>query len=214
MGDDQLCALRRLLHSGYLPLRAGGAVLASVAGGGDVPGGVPADGSDLPRGGFPAAARIDECVGRLAGRRRRPDAAEPLRPQPGRCEGGETIQAGYTLFPYWYCENYKKYMNNHDALPFDQHCLTALVAPRLLIIGAALDDVWADNDSQFLVAVASSPAWELYGVKGFISEDRLPLVKDNFTEGNVGFYLRAGAHFFSREDWNIYIKALKEHFNF
>ena len=132
----------------------------------------------------------------------------------GRCEGGETIQAGYTLFPYWYCKNYANYMDNHDALPFDQHCLAALVAPRLLIVGAAIEDVWADNDSQFLTCVASSPVWELYGVEGFITEDRLPLTGDNFTKGNVGFFLRKGAHFFSREDWNIYIKALKEHFNF
>ena len=132
----------------------------------------------------------------------------------GRCKGGETIQDGYTLFPYWYCENYKKYMGNHDALPFDQHCLTALVAPRLLLIGGAVEDIWADNDSQFLVCLASSPVWELHGVKGFIGEDRLPVVDDNFTKGNVGFFLRGGSHFFSRDDWNVYIKALKEHFNF
>ena len=82
-----------------------------------------------------------------------------------------------------------------------------------MIIGAALEDVWADNDSQFLTALAASPAWELYGVNGFIAEDRLPQVGDNFTKGMVGFFLRKGAHFFSRDDWNIYIKVLKEHFN-
>ena len=131
----------------------------------------------------------------------------------GRAPGGETIRDGYTLFPAWYCPNYASYMDNHEGLPFDQHCLAALVAPRLLIIGAALEDVWADNDSQFLTALAASPAWELYGVNGFIAEDRLPQVGDNFTKGKVGFFLRKGAHFFSRDDWNIYIKALKEHFN-
>ncbi len=27
-------------------------------------------------------------------------------------------------FPYWFCENYKKYASNEAALPFDQHYLT------------------------------------------------------------------------------------------
>ena len=43
------------------------------------------------------------------------------------------------------------------------------------------------------------------GLKGFICENRLPKVGDIYHEGNIGFHLRAGLHYFSREDWNIYM---------
>ena len=95
-------------------------------------------------------------------------------------------------------------------MPFDQHCVLALVAPRKAYIGAALEDVWADTDSQYLNCVASTKAWNLYGKEGFIAPDRLPVCGDVFTDGEVGFHLRAGKHFYSRADWQVYVNAIKK----
>ncbi|MBQ9778624.1 MAG: acetylxylan esterase [Clostridia bacterium] len=125
-----------------------------------------------------------------------------------RGKTGERISDITTRFPYWFCENYKKYAGNEESLPFDQHFLIACVAPRRVAIGAAVEDLWADTDAQYLAACAASPAWELLGKRGFVHPDRLPEVGDFFSAGSVTFHLREGTHFFSRADWHCYLSLL------
>lgn len=130
----------------------------------------------------------------------------------GRCEGGEPVEVICRAFPYWFCPTYHTYVGREEEMPFDQHALVGLVAPRAVFIGGAIEDVWADNDNQFLSGVAASEVWELYGKTGMISPDRLPVVGDVFTDGNVGFHLRTGKHYHSRTDWLIYMDAVKKLF--
>ena len=125
-----------------------------------------------------------------------------------RDKKGEHIVDITRNFPFWFCENYKKYINNEDAMPFDQHFLVAALCPRKVALGAALDDEWADPESQYLSACEASRAWELLGLTGFVHPDRLPVPGDNFPEGNVTYHLRAGAHFHSTEDWRYYLTRL------
>lgn len=127
----------------------------------------------------------------------------------GRCEGGESIKDCCKSFPFWYSLNYQKYIDNEDKLPFDQHCLIALVAPRQVYIGAAKEDVWADNDNQILSCFAASKAWSLYQVEGLIAPNRLPLCGERFTQGSIGFYLRAGHHGHIVDDWRIYMETIQ-----
>ena len=124
---------------------------------------------------------------------------------------GEMIQDITREFPYWFCENFKSYVGLENEVPFDQHDLLSLIAPRGLCIGAAVEDQWADPVSQFLSAAAASPAWELYGQRGLICEDRLPVAGDFFAEGRVSFHLRQGSHFLSRTDWLNYMQYRKKH---
>jgi hypothetical protein len=128
----------------------------------------------------------------------------------GRCEGGEDISAICRVFPFWFCPNYFQYANNADALPLDQHTLIALIAPRRVMVGGAELDVWADNDSQFLSLAAASAAWKLYGKQGLITPPSLPRVGECRTEGELGFHLRPGKHFFSRSDWLVYMGVLQD----
>ena len=44
---------------------------------------------------------------------------------------------------------------------------------------------------------------------GFVYPDREPQVGDAFHEGDIGYHLRPGTHYFSREDWQMYLKFLK-----
>lgn len=125
----------------------------------------------------------------------------------GTAPGGERIADICRNFPFWFCENYKKYCNNEDNMPFDQHYLVASIAPRKVLIGSASEDKWADPLSEMLCCVASSPAF----VNGFKHEDRPPQIDDKFFDGDIGYHMRKGLHYFSREDWLRLIEFVKLH---
>lgn len=126
-----------------------------------------------------------------------------------RGKKGEHIAQITGSFPYWFCDKYKEYAGKEETLPFDQHYLVASIAPRYVSLGAALLDEWADPESQYLCACASSAAWELLGQKGFEHPDRLPKAEEYFEEGRVRFHLRNGEHFLSRTDWLVYLDSMK-----
>lgn len=121
---------------------------------------------------------------------------------------GETIADICRVFPYWFCENYKKYINNESAMPFDQHYLVASAAPRFVSVGSAAEDSWADPANEQLSCFAASPVFEKLGVKGFVCDKKAD-IGDSFSEGNINYYLRKGRHYFTREDWNKLMAFIK-----
>lgn len=114
----------------------------------------------------------------------------------GKTKENETIEKIVEVFPFWFCDNFKKYVNNEGMLPFDQHMLLSLVAPRYVVVGGAKEDVWADNEGQHLSCALAVKAWELYE-KGSANK-------------RVSYYERIGTHFLSRTDWIIYMESFKE----
>ncbi len=116
----------------------------------------------------------------------------------------------------WFCETFKDYVNKPaEELPYDMHFLTSAVAPRYLYIGVAKDDVCIDYTSDFLSAAAASNAWEALGYKGLVTKDELPVPgKTILNEGRIGYHVRMGNHYLSREDWGYFMdfmdKKLKE----
>ncbi len=124
---------------------------------------------------------------------------------------GESVKQICNVFPFWFCQRFLNYKECEETMPFDQHYLAACIAPRHVYIASALEDTWADPDSEMLTCVAISKEYEKYGKKGFVSEDRLPQAGDEFHDGTVGYHLREGLHYFSREDWLKVIKYIKKH---
>lgn len=120
---------------------------------------------------------------------------------------GEHIEFITNRFAYWFCENYLKYVNE-ELLTFDQHMLLATTAPRTLLIGAAIEDTWADPDSQYLSCFAASKVWKTLGKRGLVAPDRLPVVGAAFNEGNVCYQLREGTHYLSRKDWRFFMDTI------
>ncbi len=122
---------------------------------------------------------------------------------------GEDIAAITKRFPFWFCPNYFKYATKENELPFDQHFLLSLVAPRHLVIGTAEEDTWADPNSEFLALTLTDEIYKLYGITGLVHGDELPKAPTKLDEGNCYFHLRPGTHYLSRHDWNNYIKFIE-----
>ena len=124
---------------------------------------------------------------------------------------GETFPRIAKVFPYWFCENMlpiSATIETSENTPFDQHFLTAAVAPRKLYAGSALKDSWADCYAEYLCLKAASPAWELLGKDGFSAPDYLPQPGDFCISGNLAYHLRDGIHYLSRFDWMCYVDYL------
>lgn len=128
-----------------------------------------------------------------------------------RGKDGERISDICKRFSYWFNSDYEKYSNNEGGMPFDQHFLLSLVAPRNLYVASASEDLWADPKSEFLSSVAISKVYELYGKNGLIYEEKFPEVGTKLMDGDVGYHLREGCHYLSRHDWNIFIEYINRH---
>ena len=107
-------------------------------------------------------------------------------------------------FPHWFCENYHKYGDKEESLPFDQHELIALIAPRPVYVASASKDDWADPKGEMLSLVYASPVYELYGYYAFVAED-LPPVNTSITSQRMGYHLREGVHDMLPFDWEQFI---------
>ena len=103
---------------------------------------------------------------------------------------------------YWFCDNYRKYAGRDKEMPFDQHEMLALIAPRLLCVGSATEDHWCGPVGEWWSAKLASPAWELYGKKGLVG-DKWPNPEKPQQEGCVSYHLRTGKHFLTPYDWDF-----------
>ena len=122
--------------------------------------------------------------------------------------GGETVEAISRVFPFWFCKNYYKYSDNEDSMPFDQHFLLAANYPHLVYVASALEDEWAYPKNEYLSCVAASEFYTARGRKGFISDDEHPELRKRYNDGDIGYHLRSGRHYLSREDWQRYFEFL------
>lgn len=125
-----------------------------------------------------------------------------------RKKEGETLKDIYERFPYWFKKSYGEYSEKEDALPFDQHFLLALTAPRKLYVASASQDSWADPLSEFLCAAAVTPVYEALGKKGLVYGATLPGENELLHGGSVGYHRRGGTHYLSRFDWRAFASFL------
>ncbi|MBQ8740331.1 MAG: hypothetical protein IJY79_02135 [Clostridia bacterium] len=126
---------------------------------------------------------------------------------------GETIDRITQVFPYWFCENYKKYAEQNYGTDFDQHFVLASIAPRNVCVNAAELDYWADQKSEQLCCLAASEAWESMGLDGIEECDHYLTGGEKLLNGNVGFFMAPTMHFLSRHAWQNYMEFMRIHRN-
>lgn len=129
-----------------------------------------------------------------------------------RREYGETIKIVSSIRPFWFAPALNKYHGKDREIPFDQHQLIALMAPRPVYVASAVEDRWADPKGEFLAAYHASPVYEMYGLRG-IPSDRMPDTETPLLEGHIGYHIRKGKHDVTLYDWSQFIAFADRHFD-
>lgn len=121
-----------------------------------------------------------------------------------RGKSGESIAQIVDRFPFWFSKNYQKYAGREETLPFDQHFLIALIAPRLVYTSTKTNDSWADPVSEFESLVQADSVYGLFGLTGLQQKDP-PLPEQVLHKGHIGHHHKTGGHDLDEFDWDKYM---------
>ncbi len=110
--------------------------------------------------------------------------------------GAETLEAitAKDRYHYWFQEDFGEYANKEKELPFDQHFMRALVAPRVMLTTDGIDDLWANPLGVQAVYEAAQPVFDFLNVP-----------KKN------GIHFRSGGHGFKEEDFSVLLNFAGRH---
>jgi len=123
---------------------------------------------------------------------------------------GENIAYSIAHASWRYCDRFQEYINREGELPFDQHMLLGLIAPRPVYIASATEDLLADPKGEFITAAHAEPIYQLFGKRGVGTMDWPP--PDTPIGYSVGYHLRTGKHDITTFDWECFLDFADRHF--
>ncbi len=115
----------------------------------------------------------------------------------------ETVAVINKNFPHWFCGNFKAFNAVPEKLPFDQHELIALCAPRPVLVSNATEDQWANPAGQFQMLRAADPVYRLVSGEGCEAQSMPEPGK--LVSSRLGYYIRPGKHSMTAEDWTVWL---------
>lgn len=95
----------------------------------------------------------------------------------------ETLHDLLNTFHYWMGPKMPEYRHREEELPFDEHYMKALIAPRALFISEAASDMWANPVGSYITTMAAKEVYRFLGA-----------------EDKVFWYYRKGYHSQTVED--------------
>jgi hypothetical protein len=128
---------------------------------------------------------------------------------PNRFNVGESVERINTSFPHWFNDTFPEFNKEVERLPFDQHCLAALCAPRAVLFSNAEDDQWADPNGQFNMLKAADPVYRFLGVDGL--QEGVKPEMGKLIDSRLGYFIRPGKHSMSTEDWKVFLDFADRH---
>lgn len=100
----------------------------------------------------------------------------------------ETLADLIRVIPYWFGPTLKEFVGRENELPFDQHFLKSLIAPRLLLTTEALDDLWANPTGTWQTYLAAREVYRFLDA-----------------EERIGIWFREGGHDHGEADWKAFL---------
>ena len=96
----------------------------------------------------------------------------------------EPLSNIYRHFPLWMGEGMRQYIDREDELPFDSHYLKAMVAPRVLFVSEAANDILANPVGSWQTTMGAREVYKFLG-----AEDKI-----------LWYYRKSGGHAHTAED--------------
>ncbi|HRZ99757.1 MAG TPA: acetylxylan esterase [Candidatus Paceibacterota bacterium] len=128
---------------------------------------------------------------------------------PSRGKIGESVRQINDRFPHWFNDEFKKFNDQTSRLPFDQHGLIALCAPRPVLLSNATEDTWANPAGQFEMLQAANPVYRLLKVEGLRTQ-QMPET-GRLVDSRLGYFIRPGKHSTTPEDWKAFLDFADRH---
>lgn len=97
---------------------------------------------------------------------------------------------------FWMQKDIRRFVGQEKDLPFDQHFMRALVAPRVVLSNDGYDDTWANNFGTQVCYQGAQPVFDLLGVP----------------QNNLAKF-REGGHTFNEEDAKVMLDVADWYFN-
>lgn len=127
------------------------------------------------------AGAFDERVALTLGAQSGTGGAAPFRLQG---KNSESLEQATNNFDHWFGPRLQQFVGRETQLPFDQHELLALIAPRHLLLLNGLADPYSNAAAAQQTWMASREVFDFLGARD-----------------NIGLHFREGGHSFNADDW-------------